>query len=49
MINGFRLAIYYGQLPKWPSVAMSFACAFIALFIGFAIFRKYQDDFVFYV
>jgi ABC-type polysaccharide/polyol phosphate export permease len=49
VINGFRLAIYYGQLPKWSSIAASFACAFIALFIGFAIFRKYQDDFVFYV
>ena len=49
VINGFRLAIYYGVLPKWPSIAASFACAFIALFVGFAIFRKYQDDFVFYV
>jgi ABC-type polysaccharide/polyol phosphate export permease len=49
VINGFRLSIYYGQLPKWRSIAASFVCAFIALFIGFAIFRKYQDDFVFYV
>jgi ABC-2 type transport system permease protein len=49
VINGFRLAIYYGQLPKWPSIVASFACAFIALIIGFAIFRRYQDDFVFYV
>lgn len=49
VINGFRLAVYYGMLPKWPSVAMSFACAFIALLIGFSVFRKYEDDFVFYV
>ena len=49
VINGFRLSVYYGQLPKWQSVAASFACAFIALFIGFGIFRKYQDHFVFYV
>jgi len=49
VINGFRLAVYYGQLPKWPSVAASFICAFVALFIGFGIFRKYQDEFVFYV
>jgi ABC-type polysaccharide/polyol phosphate export permease len=49
VINGFRLSIYYGQLPKWRSIAASFVCALIALFIGFAIFRKYQDDFVFYV
>lgn len=49
VINGFRLSVYYGQLPKWRSIVASFVCAFIALFIGFAIFRKYQDDFVFYV
>jgi homopolymeric O-antigen transport system permease protein len=49
VINGFRLAVYYGILPRWQSVAMSFACAFAALFIGFTIFHKCQDDFVFYV
>jgi ABC-2 type transport system permease protein len=47
--NGFRLAVYYGMLPKWTSVAASFVCAFAALLIGFGIFRKYQDHFVFYV
>ena len=49
VVNGFRLAIYYGMLPHWQSIAASFACGFIALIIGCAIFRKYQDDFVFYV
>ena len=49
VINGFRLAVYYGQLPKWQSIVASFVCAFAALLIGFAGFRKYQDDFVFYV
>jgi len=49
VINGFRLSVYYGMLPKAPSIIASFACAFISLFIGFAIFRKYQDTFVFYV
>jgi homopolymeric O-antigen transport system permease protein len=49
VINGFRLAVYYGQLPHARSIAASFVCAFIALFVGFAVFRKYQDDFVFYV
>src|SRR5208283_3643465 len=46
VINGFRLAVYYGQLPRPQSIAASFVCAFGALFTGFAIFRKYQDDFV---
>jgi len=49
VINGFRLSVYYGMLPRVQSIAASFVCAFISLFIGFAIFRKYQDSFVFYV
>jgi homopolymeric O-antigen transport system permease protein len=49
VINDFRLSVYYGMLPKAPSIIASFVCAFISLSIGFAIFRKYQDDFVFYV
>ena len=49
VINGFRLSVYYGQLPHLQSIAASFVCAFISLFIGFSIFRRYQDSFVFYV
>lgn len=49
VINGFRLAVYYGMLPRLSSVLASFVCAFASLFIGFTLFRKYQDDFVFYV
>jgi len=49
VVNGFRLAVYHGMLPKAPSIVASFVCGFVSLFIGFAIFRKYQDDFVFYV
>jgi len=49
VINGFRLAIYWGQLPRWQSIAASFICGVSALFIGCAIFQRYQDKFVFYV
>jgi ABC-type polysaccharide/polyol phosphate export permease len=49
VINGFRLSVYYGQLPRWTSIVGSFVCAFGALLIGFTVFRKYQDDSVFYV
>jgi ABC-type polysaccharide/polyol phosphate export permease len=49
ILNGFRLAVYYGKLPSMESVAISFICAFAALAIGFSIFRKHQNDFVFYV
>ena len=49
VLNGFRLAVYYGMLPRWQSIAASFACAFVTLIVGFAVFRRYQDEFVFYV
>ena len=49
VINGFRLAVYYGQLPKANSILASFVCAFISLMIGFWLFRKHQNNFVFYV
>ena len=48
-INQFRLAVYYGQLPELQSIIASFAWALAALIVGFAIFRKYQSDFVFYI
>ncbi len=49
MINGFRLGVYYGQLPTFESVLASFFCAFVVLYIGFTLFQKHQNDFVFYV
>ena len=49
IVNGFRLGVYDGQLPTWESIFTSFFCAFVMLYIGFKLFRKYQNDFVFYV
>jgi ABC-type polysaccharide/polyol phosphate export permease len=49
VLNGFRLGVYYGLLPTLGSVIASFVCAFAALYFGFWIFRKHQDEFVFYV
>ena len=49
VVNGFRLAVYYGQLPHLRSIAASFVCAFLMLFIGYYLFRRHQNDFVFYV
>ena len=43
VINGFRLAVYYGQLPKAPSIIASFVCAFVSLFIGFALFQEISE------
>src|SRR5437016_5460507 len=49
VLNGFRLAVYYGMLPSLKSVGMSLACGIIALIVGFAVFRRYQNSFVYYV
>jgi len=49
VLNGFRLSIYYGTLPSPRSVALSIGCGVLALFVGFAVFRRYQDSFVYYL
>jgi len=49
VINGFRLSVYYGMLPRAQSIIASFVCAFISLFLRYRLFRKYQNSFVFYV
>lgn len=48
-LNDVRWAVYYGRLPRLQSIVASFVCAFVSLVIGYTIFRKYQDQFVFYV
>jgi len=48
-MNGFRLGVYYGLLPTAESMMASFAFAFVALYLGFWVFRRHQDEFVFYV
>src|SRR5207302_1495502 len=48
-LNGFRLAIYYGQLPTWQSMTMSLACGISALILGYKLFQRFQDALVFYV
>jgi ABC-type polysaccharide/polyol phosphate export permease len=49
VLNGFRLSIYYGLLPSPQSAALSLLSGVAAVIIGFAIFRHYQDAFVFYI
>lgn len=48
-LNGFRLAIYYGQLPTSESMVMSLACGVGALMVGYKLFQRSQDTLVFYV
>jgi len=49
MLNGFRLSVYYGLMPALTSIVACFVCAFAMLALGFWVFRKHQDEFVFYV
>ena len=48
-LNGFRLAIYYGLLPTPQSMVMSLGSGLVTLWIGYRLFRRYQDSLVFYV
>lgn len=49
ILNGFRLAIYYGQVPTLASALMSVGCGVAALLLGYAVFHRYQNSFVYYV
>jgi ABC-type polysaccharide/polyol phosphate export permease len=49
ILNGFRLAIYNGMLPTIQSTGMCFLCGFGFLILGYLVFRRYQDNFVYYL
>lgn len=49
VLNGFRLGIYYGTLPSPQSIGMALACGILALVIGFTVFQRYQQRFIYYV
>lgn len=48
-LNGFRMAIYYGQIPTLASAAMTLGVGLVAVVLGYRFFYRYQDSFVFYV
>lgn len=49
VLNEFRMMVYYGMVPTIWSFVAAFTCALVALYAGFAVFRRYQASFVFYV
>jgi ABC-type polysaccharide/polyol phosphate export permease len=49
VLNEFRMFVYYGMVPTAMSFAAAFASAGLTLLIGYAVFRKHQSEFVFYV
>jgi ABC-type polysaccharide/polyol phosphate export permease len=48
-LNGFRMGVYAGHLPTIQSILASFVCGLIALIVGYTLFRRTQDQFVYYV
>jgi ABC-2 type transport system permease protein len=48
-LSDFRMYTFYGMLPSLASITASFITGILALVIGFAVFRKYQHEFVFYL
>ena len=49
ILNGFRLAIYYGKLPTLQSVAASIAIGAVTLLLGYSFFRRLEHTFALYV
>ena len=49
LLNEFRLAIYYGQLPTVQSVAISVGIGLLSLAVGYGLFRRYENSFVYYI
>jgi len=49
ILNGFRMAIYYGQLPTMQNIGASLALGTITLILGYSVFRRVERSFVVYV
>lgn len=49
MLEGFRLAIYQGELPSGQSVLISLAFAVVTLWLGTSFLHRYQSRLVLYV
>lgn len=49
LLNEFRMAIYYGQMPSLQSIALSLSIGMVFLYIGYKIFHRSEATFVYYV
>jgi ABC-2 type transport system permease protein len=49
LLDEFRVPIYYGQIPSVASIALSMGIGLVSLYIGYMVFRRVKDSFVFYV
>ncbi|MDA2912376.1 ABC transporter permease [Acidobacteriia bacterium AH_259_A11_L15] len=49
ILRGFRLPIYAGELPEPASALISILVGVVAVVLGYAIFRRFQDSFAIHV
>lgn len=49
VLDGFRLALFYGELPTLGAAVLSVAVGVLALILGYAVFRRVQDSFPLHV
>ena len=49
LLNEFRMIIYYGQLPTLRSVVLCLGIGGFFLYLGYAIFKRAEPTFVYYV
>lgn len=48
-LDGFRLALFYGELPSPGAAVLSLAIGLLAVVLGYSFFRRFQDSFPLYV
>ena len=48
-IECFRYPIYNGSLPSLGIITMSALLAVVTLILGYRVFKRTEDDFVYYV
>ena len=49
LLEQFRIPIYYGRIPSGASIVLSLGIGLVSLYIGYLVFRRVKDSFVFYV
>ena len=49
LVECFRVPIYGGKLPGLEVILMSGAVAFLSLCLGYRVFTRLADDFIYYV
>ena len=49
ILDGFRLPIFYGELPTPASIVLALSIGLLSVTVGYLFFRRYQDIFPLYV